>query len=124
MAFDDSVFISAARDGVLVVTRNGILGSPAPAAVPAMPMQTVAEAASGEAPDVGPNTPTFEECKQAAVADSVAAQAAEASQHLAAEFGALRGQLRLLLADNAAKPRAHQLPRAAFALDPGELRTS
>jgi hypothetical protein len=120
-AFDDSLLISAARDGSLLITRNGLVASSAPSVPAALAAALPAVEAVGAVRDIGPDALTFEESKQAAAANAVAARAAEARQQLAAEFGALRGELQELLAANAASAPAHRLPRGAFTLDPGEL---
>jgi len=114
LSFDASCFLSAARDGSLVVVTNGLPGAPSQS--PGQPPQLLAASIAGFQPalDVGHSTPSFEEGKQAAVADALAAQAAEARQGLAAEFEALRSELARLIALNAASQ-----PRSEMSIDPG-----
>lgn len=125
MSFDDSCFLSAAQDGSLVVLQNGLPGAPGgqqPGQAP--PLAPMLSAGVEAAQDLGNGALSFEEGRQAAVADALATQAAEAKQGLRSEFEAVRSELRQLLATNAARPAGQRLPRSAFSIDPGECLVS
>jgi hypothetical protein len=118
LAFDDSLLLSAGRDGSLLVTNNGLAaddGSRQAGQPPQLP--SLASAGVPEAADLSAAAATFEELKQAASADARAVQAAQAREGLRAEFAALRDELTALLQAD----RGH-LPRSAFTIDPGARR--
>ena len=125
MAFDDTAVISAAQDGSILVVNYPL--AQGPAALPQFTMEhlpTMAAAGVPSVEDLGQGAPSFEDDKQAAVADAIAAQAAKARQGLLGEFDTLREELQALLAVNSTRPAGHQLPRSAFSIDPGEASCS
>ncbi|GBF92886.1 cilia- and flagella-associated protein [Raphidocelis subcapitata] len=118
-SFDDSLVLAAARDGSLLAAPIGLPDAPQqqPGDPPALPPLAAAGTAAAE--DLAPGAPSFEEGRQAAVKNALAARAADARRGLAAEFEALRHELADLLAANAARPPSQRLERAVFAIDPG-----
>ncbi|KAI8470236.1 MAG: hypothetical protein J3K34DRAFT_459006 [Monoraphidium minutum] len=119
MAFDDSCFLSATADGTLVAVDNALGGSPQRQQGVPPPLLPMSAAGAPAAEDLGGGAASLEEGKQAAVADALAAQAAQARDGLRGEFDALRAELAALLAANAARPAGEQLPRSMFIIDPG-----
>lgn len=123
MAYDDSALISASQDGCLMVVSNPLKqgsGGGQPGLAAALPAMSAAGVPAAE--DLADGALSFEQSKQAAMADAVAAQAARARQGLRGEFDALRGELESLLAANNSAPAGHKLQRSAFTIDPGEPR--
>ena len=123
MAYDDSVLLSAAADGSLVVVAvNELMQActqPPPAAAGCNPLPLLAECSVREAADLVSGAHSLEAAKRAAAVDATACQATLARQALATEFEALRCELRELVAANAVAPKGHQLARAAFTVDAG-----
>lgn len=126
MAFDDSCLFSAAADGTLLLAHNALGSAPssAAAAAPLEPnagLPTLADAAAGPgAAQVAAGPLSLEEAKQAAQRDQQAATAAAERHHLVSAVEVLRQELAALMKEDAARPRAEQLPAAAFHLDQGE----
>lgn len=125
MAFDDSVLISGAADGTLLLLHNP-LGPPAVAAAAAAPqdpnagLPTVTGAAISAATSEASGVMlSLEEAKQATQRNQQAATAAAARQQLVGTVEALRQELEALMREDAARPPAERLPTEAFHLDQG-----
>lgn len=123
MAYDDSVLISGAADGTLLLLHNP-LGPPAEAtaAAPQDPntgLPTVTGATSAAASEASGVPLSLEEAKQATQRNQQAATAAAARQQLVGTVEALRQELAALMREDAARPPAERLPAEAFHLDQG-----
>lgn len=114
--------LSAAADGSLL-----LLGAPLPlpnsagdAAVEEVPLPALEEEGQPEAADItDPHAPSLEEAAALEVASRVAAAAEGARGAMLARVAGLRAQLQALQETNGAAAPGAQLPRDAFAVDPG-----
>lgn len=128
MAFDDSCFISAAKDGSLLLLSNPLHPQPAEAAnaaaqdlqLPSMAADAAAAGGLADAPDLQQDAPSLEEARQAAQHSQQAAAAAAAREQLVAAVAVLRREHAALVAENNAWPPGQQLPRHMLDIDAGE----
>ncbi|WIA29897.1 hypothetical protein OEZ86_012366 [Tetradesmus obliquus] len=127
MAFDDSCFISAAKDGSLLLLSNPLHLQPAEAAnaaaqdlqLPSMAADAAAAGGLADAPDLQQDAPSLEEARQAAQHSQQAAAAAAAREQLVAAVAVLRREHAALVAENNARPPGQQLPRHMLDIDAG-----
>ena len=120
LSCDDTVLLSAGRDGSLLAVANELAPSAAcqqEPTVPAWPSALELVVAAKDDVCSSGSSPTLEQLKQAATADAKSARAAEALQELRAEVATLQCELEMALEANQGR-----LPRTSFTIDSGAHR--
>lgn len=127
MAHDESVLVSGARDGTLLLVTNPLAqgcgectGNELPGVLPSMAEDAAADGhALVDVPDLSGDAPTLEEASRAAVQNAQARSAAEARHELLATLSALRVEFAALCSSNKAAPPGERVSTLDLQLDTG-----